>query len=222
MDEGLTSFATYLFVSKMDPGFAQICVLDEYRSDMGTNLDLPIFTNSNSLRRPVYDYVSYPKPALFFLFLKDVLGEEVFVKSIQEFIARWNGKHPMPYDLFNTISNVSGQDINWLIKPWIFEYGYVDLGIKEIVEKNEKYLIVIERKGNYPAPINLKITFEDGLTETIHETAAVWKNGVDKFTIEKTIFRKIKKVELLDEYKIDVDSSNNTYSVNGWRLNNSK
>lgn len=222
MDEGLTSLATYLFVSELDPGYAKICFLDEYRPDIGTNIDLPVFTSSSSMRRPVYDYISYPKPALFFLFLRDVLGEEVFKKATQEFIARWNGKHPLPYDLFNTISNVSGQDINWFIKPWIFEYGYVDLGVKEIVEKNEKYSIAIERKGNYPAPINLKITFQDGMTETIHHSAAVWRNGEITFSVEKTIFRKIKMVELLDEFGVDINSSNNIYYVNGWRLNNSK
>lgn len=222
MDEGLTSLATYLYVSEMDPGYAKICFIDEYRPDMGTNLDLPVFTNSSSLRRPVYDYISYPKPALFFIFLKDVLGDELFKKSIQEFIARWNGKHPLPYDLFNTFSNVSGQNINWLIKPWIFEYGYVDLAIKEIVEKNEQYSINIEKRGNYPAPITLKITYADGATESIHHNASIWKNGETSFSIEKTIFRKIKKVELVDEYKVDINPSNNSYIVNGWRLNNSK
>ena len=150
------------------------------------------------------------------------MGDEVFKKSIHEFITRWNGKHPLPYDLFNTFSNVSGQDINWLIKPWIFEYGYVDLGVKEIVEKNQNYSIVIERKGNYPSPINLKISYQDGMNETIHHTAAVWKKGEVTFSFEKPLYRKIKKVELLDEYGIDINSSNNSYSVNGWRLNNSK
>ena len=221
MDEGLTSMATYLFVSVMDPDYAKICFIEDYQPDMGTSLDLPIFTSSSSLRRPAYDYLSYPKSALFFLFLRDIIGDDVFKKSIQEFISQWNGKHPLPYDLFNTISNVSGQDINWFIKPWIFEYGYVDLGV-DIVEKNEKYTITIERFGNYPAPINLKITFQDGLTETIHQSAAAWKNNENKYLIEKTIYRKIKKVELTDEYGLDVNPSNNSFSVNSWRGNHSK
>jgi len=219
MDEGITSFATYEFVSVMDPGFAQVCFIDEYRPDMGTNLDLPVFINSSSLRRPVYDFMAYPKPALFFIFLRDVLGEEMFKKSFQEFVARWNGKHPMPYDLFSTISNVSGQNLDWLIKPWIFEYGYVDLAVKDIVEKNDKYSIIIERKGNYPSPVNLKISYQDNSVETIHNTAEIWKNGEVFFTIEKPIYRKIKKVELLDEYGIDINPSNNSFTVNGWKLN---
>ncbi len=222
MDEGLTSLATYLFVSKMDPNFATICFVEEYQPEMGTTLDLPLFTNSSVLRRPVYDYLSYPKSALFFLFLRDVLGDDVFNKSIQEFISRWNGKHPLPYDLFNTISNVSGQDINWFIKPWVFEFGYVDLGVKDIAQLGEKYNIIIERLGNYPAPINLKINFQDGRTENIHQSAAVWKNGETNFVIETSIYKKIIKVQLLDEYGIDINPSNNSFTLNRWRLNNSK
>lgn len=222
MDEGLTSFATYLFVKEMDPKFAKICLVDGYQPDMGTNVDLPIFTNSSSLRRPVYEYLSYPKSALFFLFLNDILGDEVFKQAIQEFIVRWNGKHPLPYDLFNTISNVSRQDINWFIKPWIFEFGYVDLKINEIVEKNEKYVINIERLGNYPSPIDLKIIYQDGQTEIIHHSAAVWKNTATNFVIEKSLYKRILKVELLDEHGIDINFTNNSFTVNGWRLNNSK
>ena len=221
MDEGLTTYATYHMVNTIDPENAKLCFNEEYNPYIGTNLDLPIYTNSSSLRRPVYDYISYPKPAIFLLFLNDILGDEVFKKSTQEFILRWNGKHPTPYDFFNTFSNVSGQDIYWFVKPWIFEFGYVDLGIKEVI-KSDKYTIIVERKGSYPAPINLKITYDDGNTELLHQTPAVWKNGEQTFSFEKPVFKKIKKVELIDEYKIDVNPSNNSYTVNGWKLNQSK
>ena len=42
----------------------------------------------------------------------------------------------MPYDFFNTLNDVSGQNLNWLIKPWFFEFGYVDLSIKEVPENS--------------------------------------------------------------------------------------
>lgn len=219
MDEGLTSLATYLFVKEMDPNFEEVCFVGEYQPDMGTILDMPLFSSSSTLRRPVYDYLSYPKAALFFLFLRDVLGDDVFKKSIQEFISRWSGKHPLPYDLFNTISNVSDQDINWFIKPWIFEFGYVDLGIKEIIENGEKYNIIIERFGNYPSPINLKIDYQDGMTEVVHHSAVVWKNRESTFIIEKSYYKKIVKVELLDEHGIDINPSNNAFTINKWKSN---
>ena len=219
MDEGITSLATYSYVKAIDPGFETVCFIDAYRPYMGSSIDLPVFTNSSSMRRPVYDMMTYPKSALFFIYLRDVLGDDVFKKSFQEFIARWNGKHPLPYDLFNTITNVSGKNIDWLIKPWIFEYGYVDIGIKDIVEQNEKYLINVERKGNYPAPVNLKISYKDGSSEMIHYSAEIWKNGEVLFTIERSLYKRILKVDVIDEYGVDVNDYNNTFTVNGWKLN---
>ncbi|MHC1704817.1 MAG: M1 family metallopeptidase [Tenuifilaceae bacterium] len=215
MDEGITTFATYLITSTIDPSYAQLCFLDSYRPIIGTDIDIPIFTNSNYLVRPVYDYISYTKSGLFFLTLRDVLGVEVFNKAFREFIARWNGKHPMPYDLFNTISNVSGQNLDWFIRPWIFEYGYPDLSVKNIELENSKYSIIIERKGNYPVPVDLKIYYNDGSSETIHHSAEVWKNGDTLFTIQKPGYRKIQKVVLEDFYKIDANPSNNTYLNDG-------
>ncbi|HCT31001.1 MAG TPA: hypothetical protein DIW31_09770 [Bacteroidales bacterium] len=201
----------------MDPNYAKLCFVEEYQPDMGTVLDLPLFTNSNTLRNPVYEYLSYPKSAIFFLYLKDLVGDELFKKSLHEFVARWNGKHPLPMDLLNTISSVSAKDINWFIKPWVYEFGYVDLGIKDIAEKNDKYIINIERIGHFPASINLKISYQDGTTEELHQSPEVWKNEATNYFIEKTFYRKIKKVELLDEHGVDINPSNNTYIVNAWR-----
>jgi aminopeptidase N len=215
MDEGLTSLATFLILSKIDPDYAQICFIDAYRPIIGTDLDIPIFTNSNYLMRPVYDYISYPKSALFLLTLRDVLGEDLFNQSIREFIARWKGKHPTPFDLFKSISNFTGQNLDWLIKPWVFEYGYPDLSIKDIELANGKYSIIIENKGNYPIPVDLKIVYHDGNTESIHYSAAVWKDGATLFTVEKPSFKNIQKVIIEDPYKIDANPANNTFLNNG-------
>lgn len=220
LDEGLTTLSTFFFTSEMDPNFAKLCFVEEYQTDMGTMLDLPLFSNSNSIRNPVYEYLSYPKAALFFLNLKDLVGDDLFKKSLHEFMNQWTGKHPLPMDLLNTFSTVSGKDISWFIKPWVYEFGYVDLGIKEVTEKNDKYLINIDRLGHFPSLINLKISYQDGTIEIVHQTPEVWKNGTSNVIIEKNLYRKIKKLELLDEHGLDVNPSNNTYTVNAWRLNN--
>ena len=214
MDEGITSMATYLILQSIDPGFGEVCFISGYRPAIGTDLDLPIFTNSNYIRRPVYDYISYPKSALFFMTMRDVIGIDEFNRAMKEFISRWNGKHPTPFDLFFTWTNVTGKNLDWLIKPWLFEYGYPDLSVKDI-ELNGNYTITIEKKGNYPVPIDLKIYYDDNSNETVHYTAEVWKNGSNIYKIEKPGYRKIAKVVLEDEYKIDLFPENNTFINNG-------
>jgi hypothetical protein len=214
MDEGLTTFGTYLITEAIDsPRYSRLSFYEQFMRNVGNVIDVPVFTSSDHIIRPVYYFTSYTKPAAFFLILKDVLGDIQFKKALQEFMIRWNGKHPTPYDLFFTFKEVTGEDLDWIIKPWIFEFGYVDLAVKEIISKEGKYEIIIEKKGHYPAPIKLEITYADGEMEMIHKTAAIWKSGETLYTIEKPHSKKIKSVELLNKTNLDADISNNLLNL---------
>ena len=212
MDEGFTSFGDYLIISNLfSVEDANFYFLDDYRGQAGDFLDTPLFTTSEWLKRPVYTYNSYPKPASFFIVLQDYFGEEKFKKIIHEFMNRWNGKHPTPYDFFFTLYNVSGENLNWLIKPWFYEFGYVDLAVKEVSQKNKNYKIIVEKKGNIPVPIELKIIFADESEKLIEETAGVWKDGKSLYPIEVQFLKKIKSIKLIDKSLIDADLSNNIF-----------
>lgn len=214
MDEGFTCFGEHEIVEN---AFAPIkggfYFLEDYKKVAGDHLDVPIFVSSKYLKRPTYAFNAYPKPAGFFLVLKDLLGDEIFNKCLHAFIDRWKGKHPTPYDFFFTFSNIAEQNLDWLIKPWFYEFGYVDLAIKNISKEEDGYEIIIERKGHFPAPIHLNIFFTDGSIETINETAEVWKNGDLQYFIKNTSSKKIKTLELLDPSLLDVDLSNNLIRI---------
>lgn len=210
MDEGFTSFCEHLFLCEaISPEEADFYFLETYKNQVGYALDAPIFTISEFLKRPTYTYNSYPKPAGFFLTLYDLLGEEQFKETIKEFMSRWNGKHPTPYDLFFTINSSSGQNLDWLINPWFFEFGYLDLAIKSLSNDKEEYKVVIERKGKFPAAIHLKLVFADGSEEIIKENASVWKKGNTEYVVRKTSSKKINYIELLDPSLLDADLTNN-------------
>ena len=162
-------------------------------------------------KRPTYSINSYVKPAVFYMMLRDVLGEEVFKNTIHEYMRRWNGKHPTPYDFFFTMDQVGGQNLTWLFKPWFFEYGYPDLAITNVSQKSGKYVIEIEKIGNYPMPVQLKLTYEDESTEIIQKNASVWKSGEINYSVTGLSSKKIKKVELEDVIIPDADLMNNIY-----------
>ncbi|MBK7500534.1 MAG: hypothetical protein IPI19_15975 [Ignavibacteriales bacterium] len=65
--------------------------------------------------------MSYYKPALAFEMLKSALGDELFKECLKEFILRWNGKHPTPWDMFYTFEDVTKQDLKWFWNPMVFE-----------------------------------------------------------------------------------------------------
>ena len=213
MDEGFASFIDYLIVSELlSPDAAYFYYLEPYRANAGFEVDVPIITNSKHLTRPMYHYNAYAKPAAFLYILKDLLGTEVFVKSLQEYMRRWHGKHPIPYDFFYTLSDVCGQNLNWLFKPWFFEFGYVDLAIKDVIFESDKPLVIIEKIGNYPAPVHLEIFYKDGSSEMLKKDASVWKQGNQTISISLPKKNLIDKIELISRLVPDADVSNNIYN----------
>jgi hypothetical protein len=210
MDEGLTSMGDYLYMEyQKKPDYQYIYFDYLYKNQIGHDLDTPIFARSDIIKSPVYYNNAYSKAAVFFLILRDFLGVDLFKQTLLEFINEWNGKHPCPYDLFYFFQETSGQEIEWLIEPWFFEFGYVDLAVKKVSQHEGQYLIVIEKKGKYPAPIHMKISYADGSSEIIHKKASVWKNDNRTYTIRKTTAKIIKSVELPEKIYLDADTTNN-------------
>ena len=214
MDEGINSFVTYCIIKNIYPEIeANQPFGDDYKNLIGNFGDEPLFVNSNIIKRPNYDYVCYDKPLSFFLVLQDYLGEDVFKNTLQEFMNRWNGKHPIPYDFFYTFENVTGKNLEWLIRPWFFQYGYVDLSIKDVVKKNW-YEINIEKKGLLPAHFGLVINYSDNSVDTLNYKASLWMNGENVFTVTLPANKEIKKLEILDKSLRDADLKNNKLSIN--------
>jgi len=210
MDEGITTYATYILTAALDgPENARLSFYEEYLENAGSLNDLPLFINSDYLKKPIYNIVYYTKTAAFLLVLQDLLGEDIFHNTLREFMTRWQGKHPTPYDLFYTLMKVTEQDLIWLIKTWFFEYGYVDLAIKSVSSDGLQNRIMIKKIGSCPVPIHLKIDYKDGETETIHRNAGVWKDGKKTLIINTSSSKKIKSVEIVNSTLIEADISNN-------------
>jgi aminopeptidase N len=90
---------------------------------------VPITTLSTLQSGTAFFLNSYPKPALGYLYVKDLLGEELFTKALHTYIRNWHGKHPMPFDFFNSMNTGAGQNLNWFWQRWFFEDGYPDLAM---------------------------------------------------------------------------------------------
>ncbi|MFP4470834.1 MAG: M1 family metallopeptidase [Bacteroidales bacterium] len=214
MDEGLTSYGESVIASRMDAGnYAGYYFFDDYKDHAGHNYDVPLFVCSEILRGPVYYTNSYPKGAAFFGILHDYLGNDAFLNALQEFTVRWQGKHPTPYDLIFTFEDATGEDLSWLIRPWLFEFGYVDIAVRAVIKNEEQQVVHIEKTGQYPAPFSAKIVFDDGSEEIFVKNAGVWKSGNSVYELRVLLDREIRSVELTNLTGMDVDLTNNRYPL---------
>ncbi|WP_235526146.1 M1 family metallopeptidase [Pedobacter sp. Leaf216] len=214
MDEGWATIGEWLISPMIDS-----TIVDEYgvqptASSSGGKDDTPIMTLTPDLKGSGSFTNSYPKPGLAYLFVKDYLGDELFTKALHTYIKNWNGKHPMPYDFFNSINEGSGKNLNWFWKAWFFEGGVTDMAIKSVDKTSDGYTIIIENKSIKPLPIDLTLTYKDGSTENNHSTIGVWEKGNQQVKIEIKTTKKLSKVLMGNPHTPDKVKSDNSFSVN--------
>jgi hypothetical protein len=100
MDEGWATIGEWLISPMIDPAIVDTYGVQEVSSTAGQETDLPIIAISADIDQ-AYFANSYPKPALGYLYIKDLLGDELFIKALHYYINRWKGKHPRP-GIFST------------------------------------------------------------------------------------------------------------------------
>lgn len=214
MDEGWATFFTSSLLGNLVKDADEFTgnVLGIGRS-MGNEFDTPMILPSIATRGQMLGFNSYAKASISYYVLKDILGEEIFKKALHEYINRWNGKHPIPWDYFFTFNDVAKEDLSWFWNPWYFERGFPDLAINNVIVKGSNAEISVEKIGSVPVPIDLKITYADNSTEDIHKSTSIWKTGSKEFKISFKTKKTIKKVELNTKLVPDADSKNNVFEV---------
>jgi aminopeptidase N len=154
---------------------------------------------------------SYPKPALGYLYVKDLLGDEQFTKALHYYINQWHGRHPMPHDFFNCMNTGAGRNLNWFWKRWFFDDGVPDLAIKSVRRISKSYEITVESKGTKPVPIDLDIRFTEGPLKKVHRNISVWESGNSIVTIVVPAEGILSYVSLGSLYVPDINKGDNLY-----------
>ena len=221
MDEGwATTFE--LLIGRSDLGveraeqfFKQFRV-NGWINDPSPGEDFPIITPVNDLTGQGFGNNEYGKPALGYLAVKDILGDELFKKCLHAYMDRWNGKHPIPWDFFYTINDVSGKDLNWFWNNWFFSYYYIDLAIKKADINKNGCTVTIENIGGMAAPVDVIVTYEDGSTEKFHQTPSIWEKDQKQTTVTISTKKKIQAIQLDGGIYMDADMSNNKWPAKGF------
>jgi len=214
MDEGWAVQLIFDYMEEFSGINARlISTVGSYESIAGTEDDIAPMIISSSLSYGSYRNAAYNRPSIAYEFLNDMLGEELFIKALQEFIIRWEGKHPTPYDMFFTFNDVTGQDLTWFWKPWFFDFGYPDLAIDKVQLENNKAKILIRKIGNVPTPINLKMIYQDGNEDEYYYSTGIWKSNNVFFEIEIELTGTLNEIQLGSLTIPDSNRENNLYLI---------
>ncbi|SHH41973.1 M1 family metallopeptidase [Flavobacterium defluvii] len=213
MDEGWATTFEYLIgiaehgKEAADKFYKEFRV-EQYINDKSTEEDQPIISMSTQVSGPGYGNNSYGKASLSYIALKDLLGDDLFKKSLHHYMNTWNGKHPIPWDYFNSMNTGSGKNLNWFFNNWFFTNNYIDLSVKQV----SKNTISVENKGGFAIPFDVNIIYADNSTETIHQTPVVWEKNQKSISVALNTKKQIKKVTLDGGIFMDATPDNNTWN----------
>ncbi|HTY05236.1 MAG TPA: M1 family metallopeptidase [Gemmatimonadales bacterium] len=218
MDEGWATTLEYL-IGQVDLGPARAAELfrqfrvNGWAGDPSPLEDLPIITPNDAENGQAYGNNAYGKPALGYLALKDMLGDAAFGKALHEYMDRWHGRHPIPWDFFYTFNDVTGKNLDWFWNSWYFSNDYIDLAVNAVKATPAGTVVTVGNIGGMPAPFDVLVKYGDGSEDSVHETAAVWERTPRAATVTFRSKKKVSSVTLLGGIWVDADSSNNRWSA---------
>ncbi|MDP9079849.1 MAG: M1 family metallopeptidase [Bacteroidota bacterium] len=215
MDEGWATTFEF-FVNETEVGKQK--AIENYKNfrvsqwinDPSGSEDLPIITPTSELKDG-YAHNAYGKASLSYMALKDLLGDDLFKKALHIYMNNWNGKHPIPWDYFNSINSGAGRDLNWFFENWFYTNYYIDLGIKSVTKIGAGYKIVIDNIGGFAVPFDVRLTYSDGTTGVIHQTPAIWQSNQKQATLNLKNKQTITSIVIDGGIFMDADVSNNKW-----------
>jgi len=215
MDEGFNTFADYDAAEAFFKGTAygdtvRRELLAAYAATATPNSEQPMITKPDEVRQ-LY-WTAYQKPALMLTILRDaVLGREEFDHAFREYVRRWNRKHPQPADFFRTMANVTGRDLDWFWRNWIYTTARLDQAVDSVRAADDTTLLYLSNRGQMVLPVTLELRYADGTTETRSLPVDMWNLGT-RFTYRMATAKRVTSV-LLDPRRIypDIDRGNNSW-----------
>lgn len=180
LDEGWTTALEYFFNSHDLGQEMEDQLFSAFRGTVMTmpfsGMEIPAITPADSLRGVVAGDNAYGKASNAYLALRNLLGDEAFKAGLHAFMDRWQGKHPLPWDMFNTFNDVTGQDLNWFWHNWFYTDGYVDLALTGVNQTADGWTVDVNNTGGFAIPFTVVATYADGTTQAVEQGVATWQD----------------------------------------------
>jgi len=170
MDEGFTSYATNYVLAEIWPDFTP------YKGSYSSYFNLqkegkqePLTTHADYFKtNRAYGVAAYSMGLIFLNQLKYIVGEEVLMKGMKRYFKEWKYKHPTANDFIRVIEKEAKMELKWYLKQWIESTNTIDYGIKWMEEQEGKTALILERIGDMPMPIDLKVVLKNGEVKWIN------------------------------------------------------
>ena len=203
MDEGFNTFiniystvAFYRDTAPRDRGNAI-----QWARFAATGLDVPSMLLADRVPPPLLGQAEYNKPATgLYLLREHILADTArFDAAFREYIRRWAYKHPTPADFFRSMEDGLGEDLSWFWRGWFYRTDVVDLAVDSARSRTDSTgtaaLVYLSSPGGLPMPVDLRLTYANGVTEAVRLPVEIWFQG-SHYTFRRLVPAEVVKVEI--------------------------
>ena len=218
MDEGFNTFINDSSTKAFNKG--EFAAFSFFKPEELTKITFtptmdPLWNTPDVIQQENLGVAAYLKPAIMLTTLREVvLGQERFDAAFKEYIRRWAFKHPTPWDFFHSMENVSGEDLSWFWRAWVFNDWKLDQAVTGIKYNEDNAAkgaaITIENLDKMVMPVPVLIRETNGKEHRMTLPVEVWQRGAS-WTFNVPTTTKIKEVVLDPDKKLpDMNRGNNT------------
>ncbi|HAA15715.1 MAG TPA: peptidase M1 [Cytophagales bacterium] len=166
MDEGFTTYCQYMI---MDSLFNENRInplaraYGAYQSLVEADMQEPMTTHGDHYdKNRTYSISTYLKGAIYLHQLSYIIGQKAFDQGMLDLWNQWAFKHPDPTDFKRVMEKRSGLELDWYNEQWIGSTNAIDYGIKSMELNDDSSIIILEKIGLHPMPLDVVVTMEGG------------------------------------------------------------
>lgn len=240
MDEGFTSWTSaevmnHLKKEKLIRGEVadnpHLRSIAGYKNFMSSGKQEALITHADHFNTNyAYWLTAYTCGQTFLEQLGYIMGADLQERVLRRYYHTWQFKHPNTNDFIRIAEKESGMELDWYKEYFVNSTKTIDYAIEDVKAEGKRTSVTLSRKGKFPMPIDLKVTFENGSTKMytiplgIMRGAKTSENGESYIvlkdwywthpTYEANIEGKVKSVEIDPSGRMaDMDLENNTYGI---------
>lgn len=181
LNESFATYGEYLWNEyKHGREYADYELRNDYKKYMDEakdkNVDLIRYHYED--REDMFDRHSYEKGGQVLHYLRKVVGDEAFFKSLELYLKTNQFKAAEIHNLRMAFEEITGRDMNWFFNEWFLNTGYPKLNITYTYEKDSVY-VTIEQKHNIEKELIYELPFK----------LAIW-HGSDKNVYDAVLKKK--------------------------------
>jgi hypothetical protein len=168
MDEGFTQYAEERVNGWINnnTGFVQADNYAGYYSLVKSGKEEPLNTHADHYNLNYsYSLASYYKGAVFVEQLGYIIGAKARDKALLDYYKQWRFKHPNVNDFIRIAVKAGDMKLDWYKQFWVNSVKTIDYNIDSLWEEGGKTKVRINRNGLMPMPVDVQLTFKDGIKE---------------------------------------------------------